>query len=238
MWTHPGGRGPEASAGRLRESAAPPLEAYGRVTDPERFRLLHEAMLEIVRRLEHDFDVERAEGYGLDGELERGLDLAGPCIGLRPSDPGAAPIVAAFTSFPGLHVRFGRWHREAFPACGCDACDESAERGIGRLEAMVESVIHGRFREALRRPLLPFMGYGWVEAEFQSPAGSRSTGSRLAPPQRAPNVRWSPPGGPELGTVAPARGPRLGIGPRCSAPPSTARGRCFPVERGCSCHLT
>ncbi len=149
------------------------------MTDPERFRPLHGAMLEIARRIGRDFDVERTEGYGLDGELERGLELAGPCVGLRPKDPDAAPIVAAFTSFPGLHVRFGRWHREAFPACGCDACDESVERQIERLGQMVDSVIHGRFREALRRPVLPFMGSGWLEAEFESPAGSRSTGSRL-----------------------------------------------------------
>ena len=179
MWTHPGGPSLEASDDELPESEGPPPEAYGRVTDSERFRPLHESMLEIIRRLERDFDVERTDGYGLDGELERGLDLAGPCVGLRPRDPGAAPIVAAFTNFPGLHVRLGRWHIEALPACGCDACDESVERQVESLEQMVEGVVHGRFREALRRPVLPFMGSCWVEAEFLSPAGSRSTGSRL-----------------------------------------------------------
>ena len=51
----------------------PPEEAYGRVTNPERFRVLHTVMLEILDKLEAEFDVRREEGYGLDEELERNL---------------------------------------------------------------------------------------------------------------------------------------------------------------------
>ena len=153
----------------------PPEEAYSRVTDAERFRPLHGAMREIIGRLENDFEVEREDGYGLDEELERGLELAGPSVRLSPRNAGAAPIGVVFTKFPGLHLRFGRWYKEPFPSCGCDACDESAEGEIERLTEMVEDVTAGRFREALRRPLISFWGSAWRETKFWSPDGRRST---------------------------------------------------------------
>ena len=157
----------------------PPPEAYSRVTNAERFRPLHAAMLEIIGWLENGFEVERKDGYGLDEELERGLDLASPSVRLSPKDADAAPITVVFTAYPGLHLRVGRWHTELFPRCGCDACDESADGEIERLTEMVDDAIAGRFREALRRPLISFTGYGRTEAEFWSPVSYRSTGSRL-----------------------------------------------------------
>ena len=157
----------------------PPPEAYSRVTNAERFRPLHPAMLETIGRLESDFEVERTEGYGLDEELERGLGLAHPCVRLNPRDPDAAPIAVAFSALPGLHLRFGRWHTELFPSCGCDACDESTEVQIERLNEMVDDVTSGRFREAIQRPLIPFIGYGWTKTEFWSPGGRSSSESRI-----------------------------------------------------------
>ena len=56
----------------------PPDEAYGRVTNPERFEPLHSAMLETISRLEETFDVVRIEGYGLDEELEGRRGIARP----------------------------------------------------------------------------------------------------------------------------------------------------------------
>ncbi len=161
-------------AGRSRWGpAGPPAEAYSRVTNPERFRSLHTAMREIIVRLERDFEVERTEGYGFDEELEKGLKLAGPSVRLTPRDPDAAPIAAAFSTFPGVHVRFGRWRDDLFPSCGCDACDESAEEEIERLTGLVDDVIAGRFLETVRRPLI---GDGWQEWESWSPDGRRSRG--------------------------------------------------------------
>ena len=157
----------------------PPPEAYSRVTNAERFRPLHAAMEEIIGRLESGFEVERTEGYGLDEELEKGLDLAGPFVRLSPEDADAAPITVAFTAFPGLHLRFGRWHTELFPSCGCDACDESADWEIERLTETVEDVTAGRFRESLRRPLIPFTGFAQTAAELWSAFRYRSSGSRI-----------------------------------------------------------
>lgn len=128
-----------------------PDEAYSRVTNPERFRPLHDAMLEMLNDLETLFDVERIEGHGLDEELEsRSRDLAArPSIVLDPTDPEAASITVVFTDFPGLHMRLGRWYTDLFPSCGCDACDESAEGEIERATEMIESVTSGGFREAV-----------------------------------------------------------------------------------------
>lgn len=157
----------------------PPDPAYSRVTNAERFGPLHSAMRAIIGRLENDFDVERTEGYGLDAELERGLEPARPHVRLNPRDPEAAPIAVVFSTFPGLNVRFGRWFTEPFPSCGCDACDESAESEIERLNEMVDDVVAGRFCEAIRRPLISFRGTGWRETKFWSPVGRRTNRARV-----------------------------------------------------------
>ena len=179
----------------------PPEEAYSRVTNAKRFRPLHGAMLEIIGRLESDFDVAREDGYGLDEGLEGHFNRALPGVRLTPNDPGAAPIAVVFSSFPGLYVRFGRWYREPFPGCGCDACDESAEGNIKRLTRIIDNVTTGRFREGIRLPLMPLMGSGWRETEFWTPAGrssisgdrvDRQSARRLSGGRRRLNLDWKP----------------------------------------------
>ena len=133
---------------------------------------LDPAALEIIGRLESNLEVERSEGYGLYEELERGLDTARPGVKLIPSDPEAAPLVVVFTTFPGLHIRFGRWYGKPFPGRGCD---ESAERGIERLNDMVDDVTAGRFRESIEIPPVSFPASGWVDAKLWSPDEGRSS---------------------------------------------------------------
>ena len=136
------------TSGNTWGDGGPPEEAYGRITNPERFRPLHDAMLDMLDALEARFDVEREEGYGLDEHLEsRGLTRAS--VSLRPRDPEAAPVSVAFTDFPGLRIRFGRWYTDSFPGCGCDACDESAEGELERATEMIDTVTSGGFREAV-----------------------------------------------------------------------------------------
>ena len=179
---------------------APEHQAYGRVTNAERFVSLHSAMLEIIGRLKNDFDVERTEGYGLDEELEQGLDLARPGVRLDPSDSDVAPIAVVFSTFPGLNVRFGRWLNEPFPSCGCDACDESAEGEIERLNELVDDVVAGRFCEAIRRPLISFRGTGLRETNFWSSVGRRTSRSpvdgvrarEIAGGGRRLDLNWKP----------------------------------------------
>jgi hypothetical protein len=159
----------------------PPLEAYSRVTDPERFGSLHRVAAELLDRLEREFDAERAEGYGLDPEMEQVFKLARPSVSLAPRDAGAAPIVVVFSAFPGIVVRFGRWYTAAFPACGCDACDETAKSESERLEPMIDNLTAGRFREAI---WIPTDGTAWHEWELWS-SGARCAQKLQLDPARA-----------------------------------------------------
>ena len=157
----------------------PPDEAYSRVTNPERFEPLHDIAEELLHRLELKFEVELTQRYGLDPELEESCKLARPSIMLLPMGVDTAPIVVTFSAFPGLHLRFGRWHTTAFPSCGCDACDETAESEAQRLTSLIEDTTAGRFREAIK---IPVAGDAWKESEFWL-SGVRSIrqSSRLDP---------------------------------------------------------
>ena len=162
--------------GRRWGAEGPPPEAYSRVTNPKRFAPLHAAADGLLDRLEREFDTERTRGYGLDPELEEGFELARPSVSLVPRDTGAAPIVVAFSAFPGLRVRFGRWHMVAFPTCGCDACDETAESEINRLSSLIDNVTAGRYRESLR---ITADGVASLRSEFWS-VSERSAGQSQA----------------------------------------------------------
>lgn len=91
----------------------------------------------------------------------------------------SAPIALMVSTFPGLTERFGQWFAEPLPSCGCDACDESAEGESERLNEMVDDVVTGKFREAIRRSLISFRGTGWRETKLWSDVGRRTNRSRV-----------------------------------------------------------
>ena len=178
----------------------PPEEAYSRVTNPERFQPLHAAATELIDRLEREFAVDRLEGHDADDELGR-VRLARSPIRLVPYDLQAAPILVAFTDFPGLHLRFGSWRTEPFPDCGCDACDETADGSIEEMIKMVEAVVSGGFREAMRVPLM--LEDGWQESEFRFDDGHggfsrsrsrvpRSRALKMTGGERHVTLEWKP----------------------------------------------
>jgi hypothetical protein len=153
----------------------PAPDEYGRVTNPERFASLHQFAAELLESLGREFDVERSERHGLDSELESDATMTRPTVRLRPADRAAAPIVVAFSGFPGLRVRFGLWCMMAFPDCGCDACNETAEGEAARLKSFIDDVIEGRFREAIQLSAPD----SWVEWEFWSARGRSHSKSQL-----------------------------------------------------------
>jgi Family of unknown function (DUF6226) len=157
-------------------SEGPPPEAYSRVSDPERFHPLYNAALRLLEHLEAAFNIERFEGYGLDSGLEVG-DLARPSVRLVPRDPMAAPLAIAFTTVPGLKIRLGRWLTANFPACGCDACDETANDEAARLAELVNALTAGRFREGVS---LPAAGDDCQELEYLLPSGHSYSNRRDA----------------------------------------------------------
>ena len=161
-------------------SEGPPDDAYSRVTEPERFRPLHDWALEAVARLQANYEVTRDESEGMDAELERS-PLSRPTLKLTPLHDSCAPITIAFNDFPGLAVRLGRWSTEWFPSCGCDACDEMPDEEFERFTELLSDVVAGRFRESLR---LQPRGDGLCRNEFWS-ADHRSAGGSRVPRDEA-----------------------------------------------------
>jgi hypothetical protein len=116
---------------------------YGRVSNPERFAPLHQGAAALIADLTREFDVaveavEPEQGHGRPEGLS--------ATRLTPVR-GGAPVTITTTAFPGLFVRFGERHTEAFPQCGCDACDEQADVLLADLRRKLLTVAAGRFRE-------------------------------------------------------------------------------------------
>lgn len=161
----------------------PDPDAYGRVTNAERYALLHDAARSLVDELCDRYLVERTDDSVDEpmGQWEEGATV----IRLVPDDRGAAPIALTLTSFPGVTVRFGRWQSAAFPRCGCDACDEDPLRLVEELRDDVMAVVTGEFREAIKGGFQPGRTYS-----LGGPRGGHSGWSRL--PRREVRRRGGP----------------------------------------------
>lgn len=150
----------------------PPPEAYGRCSDPERYRILHEWGWALLDRLTGAFDVERVDVTG----REPSPDDSGPApaVRLAPRDPQAGPLTVVFDASPGLGVRCGRWRDVLLPECGCDACDERPEDLWDELQESVTALISGNLVERLSK-----RRRGWY-VEYEIP-GRSSGGGGVAP---------------------------------------------------------
>lgn len=169
-------------------------EAYGRVTNPERYAPVLTAARSLLDRLERDHAVVRTEGRDVDAELVDPSD-AHSVVRLQPLDGRAAPLTIAFTAFPSLHVRLGRWHTESFPSCGCDACDDEPAGVVADLEEEVAALVDGRFVEQLTGGWRPVLSHAFVVADGRSSGTSsldRAEARRLGPPGRHAWAAWPP----------------------------------------------
>lgn len=155
----------------------PPDEAYSRVTNPERFEPLIPYAEQLLDGLERTFVVTREEGYDLVvSHWSSPKKLSRASMRLLPSAEEAAPIVVAFSSYPGISVLAGHWYETNFPHCGCDACDETAAGGQAELTELVDAVVSGRIREYVD---LPLIGDGWLGNAQWSSGGNSSGKSRI-----------------------------------------------------------
>ncbi len=177
----------------------PPLEAYTRVTNPERFLPLHTLALVLVDQLTADYDVERTQAFALPPDM-RPFEHARPPVTLTPLASEAAPIAIGFTSFPGLLVRCGRWFADSFPSCGCDACGADAAGEAERLESLLSPVVAGNFREKLSIPWFRDAKLRWALGDGNMRAGYHGEGFRVVPRDQARaldsggrrRVQWQP----------------------------------------------
>ena len=148
---------------------------YERVTDPERFTALHRVADELVQQLQEHFDVLVEAVAPEGGHHLRPQALS--AVRVSPRNGGAAVTITR-TAFPGLYVRFGSEHTEAFPSCGCDACDEQPGAVADDLREKVRAVTRGRFSE-------PPGGYEFVYDDgVQSGQGRTRRSWRRLPTRR------------------------------------------------------
>ncbi|MEY2417768.1 MAG: hypothetical protein QOG90_448 [Actinomycetota bacterium] len=123
----------------------PPEDAYSRVTNPERFRVLHtfaDAVFDAflasyeIESVDHDVEITYVEAVR---PTERSVRIV-------PAG-GGAPVVIGWTSFPGLLAQFGNAPSSAYPACGCDACNDDPFGSYEELHRDLWDVVNGQFQE-------------------------------------------------------------------------------------------
>src|SRR5262245_18067739 len=132
---------------------------YSRVTDPGRFAVLHDAAEHLLDELTEQFTVERREAKEpLGAERYRTVRLV-------PRTPAAAPLAIAFTDFPSVVLRFGRWYEATLPNCGCDACGGEPDALADGLRAQASVLVEGGLWERVRRGV----GGSWSEVRLIGP---------------------------------------------------------------------
>lgn len=144
----------------------PPEDAYGRVTNAERFELLHEVADWLIADLAERFDVSitAEDPTAWDGPAIVDVQRV---IAVIPATSGATGIRIAFGGFPGLAVKTGRWDQHMYPVCGCDACDDDPRQLADELLELVEAVVSGRFLER-------HTGM-WIHGEIRAESGALSS---------------------------------------------------------------
>lgn len=123
----------------------PPEEAYGRVSNPQRFAPLLPAADTLVADLVERFEVTVTRGPA----TPRPASAIQPIDSIRitPPYPDQAPLTITTTSFPGLYLEVGAWQHIALPACGCDACDEQVDDAVEDLIKYCTAAAEGRLYE-------------------------------------------------------------------------------------------
>lgn len=130
----------------------PPDDAYGRVTNPERFLPIQAAARDLINRLTAEYDVRRIDGVDLDPRTAESWP-GSKAVRLEPTSD-SAPITFTFTPFPGLCVRYGFIANDGFPSRGCDAClDDDPVSEAARMVDVVEGVVAGRYTEVRKSRL-------------------------------------------------------------------------------------
>jgi hypothetical protein len=170
---------PGRQAGAV-EIDRPDEDAYGRVTRPERYQVVANAATVLINTLVEVFDVEATSG---SSAVDFPDWQEAPIETVRLVPPAGAPLAFLITDFPGVLVRFGEWGREAFPGCGCDACDEQPTAVIERMSRLVEAAVEGRYEEEMTKRKLRY--------SFAGAWGGESHDGRTEPGERR---RHGPPG--------------------------------------------
>lgn len=139
----------------------PPDDTYSVTSHLERFAPLHTVADALIAHLVATYDVEVSEGPEVvaavmaERAVERGScpvtqpdeDFLARVVRVVPRDAAGASLTFLFTTFPGVqlwvHAPAGAVDKSAYPTCGCDACDETAQSLAEPLEDEVLGVATG-----------------------------------------------------------------------------------------------
>jgi hypothetical protein len=148
--------------------------AYSRVTEPQRYAIVHARARTWVELLaaQPGVQVERLAAAPLDdgtsGRFDRGTRIF-------PPRPDALPLVLLEADVPVdggslavLHVGVGQpgFSLETVPDCGCDACDHGSSDLLDAIDGTIGTVIDG--------PLVVWRGTTWTA--WWHPEGAASQG--------------------------------------------------------------
>jgi len=157
-----------------------------------RFAVLHDAADALLDDLTERYMVERRESKELLGAEDALVRM----VRLIPRTPAAGPLAVAFTDFPGLCIRLGRWWSEKLPGCGCEACGEDPGELIDVLRVQTSALVEGGLWERVRRGV----GGSWFETRLIGVGFSARREGPLTPRDArdarrggfAAPVRWAP----------------------------------------------
>ena len=119
-------------------------------TNLERSAPLHQVAAHLVEYLINAYQLSASEAP----DLARTLDGEPPdfarLVRLSPHAADGDTLTVVFTSFPGVVLYAGSRFSEAFPACGCDACDDTSQDVAESLVERVLALASGRPGWSLR----------------------------------------------------------------------------------------
>lgn len=169
--------------GRQWGADGPAPYSYSVDSHPERFAGLHAVALALIDHLSAVYDVDADNDPRHAAELLMGAPEALQAIRVTPRSSGAAPLTFVLTGYPGVLIHAGLLHDFPFPVCGCNACDETAEKVADRMEMLVLTVAAGGYSERY-----PVGSRRWSEYALTAVDGSGSE-SRSGEPARVDAVR-------------------------------------------------
>lgn len=159
---------------------SPREEEYSRVTDPERYRVVHaraRVWTDVLREVS-GVEVESLARDALDGNgsrFDRGVRLDSTRPGTLPLFllEQNVPLLGQEESLAVLHISVARPEVvvEMQPDCGCDACDSGSDDLLTAIDETVGHVLGG--------PFVALRGDGW-HADWY-PDGGASGGAGRGP---------------------------------------------------------
>ncbi|AOD24694.1 hypothetical protein IM25_23805 (plasmid) [Rhodococcus sp. p52] len=207
----------------------PPDQAYGRMSNPQRFAPLLLAADTLVADLAERFEVTATRGPA----TLRPASAIQPIESIRITapHPDQAPLTITTTSFPGLYLDIGAWQHIALPACGCDACDEQVDDAVEDLIKYCTAAAEGRLSEHLDdvHGVLEHAwdGDGWSSRGTRTLSFHRMSELRAGTVQPPPDGHWRP-----WATQGPCRRPVRGGGDAAATPQIGRKPHSFGVPPG------